>query len=271
MACTCEVIGLACVVALILSATAKAPYQMRMFFIFFGAGLIVFLCVPFMILRPRDYRNALFPSWCFRQLCRLVGITMEVRGLENVRKDHGAVVIMNHQSAVDLCVLAYLWPVIGRATVVSKKEVLYIPFFGIGAWLWGTLYINRSRKTDSINSLQKEAKAIQERNCKLLLFPEGTRNSKDSLLPFKKGSFHIALQGKSPVQPVVISKYSFMDDEKKTFRPGHAIIHILPEVSTEKYKREDVQLLVDECQSIMQTEYTKLSKEGQALSSKKQA
>jgi len=62
-----------------------------------------------------------------------------------------------------------------------------------------------------------------------------------------------------------------MDDEKKTFRPGHALIHILPEVSTEKYKREDVQLLIDECQSIMQTEYTKLSKEGQALSSKKQA
>jgi len=59
MACTCEVIGLACVVALILSATAKAPYQMRMVFIFFGAGAIVLICVPFMILRPRDYRNAL--------------------------------------------------------------------------------------------------------------------------------------------------------------------------------------------------------------------
>ncbi|KAH8410550.1 hypothetical protein KR009_001329 [Drosophila setifemur] len=271
MACACEFIGLACVVALILSISAKAPYQMRMILIFFGAGVIVFLCVPFMILRPRDYRNALFPSWCFRQLCRMMGITMEVRGLENVRRDHGSVVIMNHQSAVDLCVLAYLWPVIGRATVVSKKEVLYIPFFGIGAWLWGTLYINRSRKTDSINSLQKEAKAIKERNCKLLLFPEGTRNTKETLLPFKKGSFHIALQGKSPIQPVVISKYAFMDDETKSFRPGHALIHILPEVSTEKYEKESIEQLIWECQEIMQTEYTKLSKEGIALGSKKQA
>lgn len=59
MACICEVIGLACVVALILSISAKAPYQMRMIFIFLGAGAIVLLCVPFMILRPRDYRNAL--------------------------------------------------------------------------------------------------------------------------------------------------------------------------------------------------------------------
>ena len=54
---------------------------------------------------------------------------MEIRGLQNVRKGHGSVVLMNHQSSLDLCVLAYLWPVIGRATVVSKREILYIPFW----------------------------------------------------------------------------------------------------------------------------------------------
>ncbi|EDW78135.1 uncharacterized protein Dwil_GK24838 [Drosophila willistoni] len=271
MACTCEVIGLACIVALILSISAKAPYQMRMFIVYFGAGAIVMLCVPFMILRPRDYRNALVPSWCFRQLCKLMGITMEVRGLENVRTNHGSVILMNHQSALDLCVLSYLWPVIGRATVVAKKEILYLPFFGIGAWLWGTLYINRSRKSDSINSLQKEAKAIQQRNCKLLLFPEGTRNSKDTLLPFKKGSFHIAMQSKCPIQPVIISKYAFMDDDKKTFRPGHALIQILPEIPTDKYEKDDMDKLIDDCRNIMQAEYTKLTKEGLALNSKKRA
>ncbi|XP_030380540.1 putative 1-acyl-sn-glycerol-3-phosphate acyltransferase acl-2 [Scaptodrosophila lebanonensis] len=268
MAC-CEVIGLACVIALITSFSIKAPYHVRMMFIFFGAGAVVMLCVPFMILRPRDYRNALVPAWCFRQLCRLVGITMEVRGLENVRKDHGSVVLMNHQSALDLCVLAYLWPVIGRATVVSKREILYIPFFGLGAWLWGTLYINRSSKTDSINSLQKEAIAIRERNCKILLFPEGTRNNKDTLLPFKKGSFHIALQSKCTIQPVVISKYIFTDPGKNNFRPGHALIHILPEISTKNYEKEDMVQLIDDCRSVMQSEYTKLSKEAQALKSKK--
>ncbi|EDW12356.1 1-acyl-sn-glycerol-3-phosphate acyltransferase alpha [Drosophila mojavensis] len=271
MACTCEVIGLACVVALILSVAAKAPYQMRMFIVMFGAGAIVLLCIPFMILRPRDYRNGLAPSWFFRKLCKLMGITMEVRGVENVRREHGSVVLMNHQSALDLCVLAYLWPVIGRPTVVAKKEILYMPFFGVGAWLWGTLYINRSRKSDSINSLQKEAIAIRERNCKILVFPEGTRNSKDSLLPFKKGSFHIALQSKCTIQPVVVSKYSFYDEEKKSFRPGHAIIQILPEISTEGYEKEDMDKLIELCRSTMQQEYTRLSKDQLAVNSKKQS
>ncbi|XP_034473797.1 1-acyl-sn-glycerol-3-phosphate acyltransferase alpha [Drosophila innubila] len=271
MACCCEIIGLACVVALILSIAAKAPYQMRMFFVLFGAGVIVTVCIPFMILRPKDYRNGLVPSWCFVQLCKLMGISMEVRGVENVKRDHGSVVLMNHQSALDLCVLAHLWPVIGRSTVVAKKEILYIPFFGFGAWLWGTLYINRSRKTDSINSLQKEAVAIKERNCKILVFPEGTRNSKDTLLPFKKGSFHIALQSKCTIQPVIISKYSFFDEEKKAFRPGHAVINILPEISTEDYEKEDMDKLIDHCRSTMQQEYTRLSKSTQASVLKKQS
>lgn len=150
---------------------------------------------------------------------------------------------------------------IGKGTVVSKKEVLYLPFFGFGAWLWGTLFINRSRKSDSINSLNKESRALKERQCKLMLFPEGTRNTKDTLLPFKKGSFHIAIGSQSPIQPVVISKYYFLNSEKKTFKSGRVIINILPEISTVNTTRENMSEIIDKTRQIMQTEFTKLSNE----------
>lgn len=150
---------------------------------------------------------------------------------------------------------------IGKGTVVSKKEVLYLPFFGFGAWLWGTLFINRSRKSDSINSLNKESRALKERQCKLMLFPEGTRNTKDTLLPFKKGSFHIAIGSQSPIQPVVISKYYFLNSENKTFKSGRVIINILPEISTQNTTRENMSEIIDKTRQIMQTEFTKLSNE----------
>lgn len=150
---------------------------------------------------------------------------------------------------------------IGKGTVVSKKEILYIPIFGFGAWLWGTLFINRSRKSDSISSLNKESRALNERQCKLMLFPEGTRNTKDTLLPFKKGSFHIAIGSQSPIQPVVISKYYFLDSEKKTFKRGRVIINILPEISTRNTTREAMNEIIDKTRQIMQTEFTKLSNE----------
>lgn len=219
---------------------------------------------------------------------------MEVRGLENIRKDSGGVVLINHQSCLDLCgkyplnvkfiylfflqlniffvfllVLAHLWPVVGRATVVAKREILYLPFFGIGSWMWGTLFINRSRKHDSINALQKESKAINERNCKLLLFPEGTRNSLETLLPFKKGSFHIAVQSQCPIQPVVVSKYWFLNAENKTFRQGHVLIQILPEISAAGYTKDEIDSLIEETHNVMQAEYCKLSQEAKAINSKK--
>lgn len=267
MVCLCEMIGLVCFATLIFSFTSKAPYQVKMFIFLIGSGAAVLICLPFMIFRPKDYRNALVPAWLCRCLGRAIGVTMEVRGLENVRIEHGSIVLMNHQSGIDLVVLAYLWPVIGKATVVSKKEILYIPFFGIGAWLWGTLFINRSKRTDTIKSLNNESRAIKERNCKLLLFPEGTRNSTKNLLPFKKGSFHIAVQNQCPIQPVVISNYYFLNGDKKIFKSGHAIIHILPEIQTEQYNK-NVEDLIQNCQNIMQREYTKLSEETKLLDSK---
>lgn len=117
-------------------------------------------------------------------------------------------------------VLAYLWPVIGRATAIARKEVLYLFPFGLAAYLWGTLFINRSNKNDSLNKLNKESSAINEQACKLLFFPEGTRHQGEQLLPFKKGSFHIAIQSQSMVQPVVVSKYTFLDSDKKMFGRG---------------------------------------------------
>ncbi|XP_036320577.1 1-acyl-sn-glycerol-3-phosphate acyltransferase alpha isoform X2 [Rhagoletis pomonella] len=264
MTCVCEMIGLACLLALILSASSKAPYKLKMAIFIIGSGAVVLLCIPLMLLRPRNYRNALIPAWGCRQLCKALGVTMTVRGLENIHIEQGAVVLINHQSFIDLW-LAYLWPVIGRATVVSKKEVLLFPFFGFGAWLWGTLFINRASKKDSINALQKESRAIRERDCKLLFFPEGTRNTTETLLPFKKGPFHIALQSQCPIQPVVISKYYFLNDERKTFRPGQAIIQILPEIHTAGYSRNHIDEIIETTRNTMENEYRKLNQEIRSL------
>lgn len=45
------------------------------------------------------------------------------------------------------------------------------------------------------------------------MFPEGTRNNIGKLLPFKKGAFHLAIASGCPIQPVVVSKYTFLGDD----------------------------------------------------------
>lgn len=122
---------------------------------------------------------------------------------------------------VFVSVLACLWPIIGRATVVSKKELLYAFPFGTAAYLWGTLFIDRSNQRQAVNKLSQEANEIQQKAAKLLFFPEGTRHQGDRLLPFKKGAFHIAIQSQSAIQPVVVSKYWFLDSKRKWFGRGN--------------------------------------------------
>lgn len=44
------------------------------------------------------------------------------------------------------------------------------------------------------------------------MFPEGTRNNTGKLLPFKKGAFHLAVASGCPIQPVIVSQYTFLGD-----------------------------------------------------------
>lgn len=52
------------------------------------------------------------------------------------------------------------------------------------------------------------------------MFPEGKRHSATTLLPFKKGGFHVAIASQVPIQPVVVSKYYYLNDKSKKFDSG---------------------------------------------------
>jgi 1-acyl-sn-glycerol-3-phosphate acyltransferase len=51
--------------------------------------------------------------------------------------------------------------------------------------------VDRQRKTPDSNPLQPMIEALESGNS-LIIFPEGTRNLEDGLLPFKSGLYHLA-------------------------------------------------------------------------------
>lgn len=114
-------------------------------------------------------------------------------------------------------VLAHLWPLIGVATVVSRKLIM---FAFPPCYFWGTLFIDKTNPGEAQSKLNKEAQAINDQNAKLLIFPEGIRHEGNQLLPFKKGPFHIAIQSQSVLVPVVVQRYTFLDSTKKIFGSG---------------------------------------------------
>jgi 1-acyl-sn-glycerol-3-phosphate acyltransferase len=77
-------------------------------------------------------------------------------------------------------------------------ELLFFLFFCLGfpQVLGQNIFVNRKNHEAAIKSMDDAGKAIVERKAAVVLFPEGTRNRVDprTLLPFKKGAFHIAIK-----------------------------------------------------------------------------
>ncbi|XP_071454954.1 1-acyl-sn-glycerol-3-phosphate acyltransferase alpha-like [Hetaerina americana] len=225
--------------------------------------------IPLMLKKPRDPRNANLPAWGSRQTAKILGLTWEIRGMENILKDDGGVVLINHQSCLDLIVLAHIWKIMDRCTVIVKKAVFYLWPFGLAAWLWGTIYIDRNNKETSRTAVNSTSIAIKERKAKILMFPEGTRHNGETLLPFKKGAFHVALAAEAPLLPIVNSRYYFLDHKNRRFDGGRIIMTILPPIPTKGKTVEDLDALIEETRKAMVEVHHKTSREVEVWDSSK--
>ena len=108
-----------------------------------------------------------------------------------------------------------------------------------------------SRK--AINDAGKKAK---ESGTSMMLFPEGTRNSAGggSLLPFKKGAFHVAFDIGVPILPIVISEYDFLGPDGfrcRKFTSGNVRIQILPPIQTEGISKDQLDDVMNQTRDSM--------------------
>lgn len=187
---------------------------------------------------------------------RFLGIRYKLTGVENL-KAGGGVILINHQSFLDLIVLGYLWHHLGPAAVVAKKEIMYFPPIGLSIWSYGSIFIDRSNKKAAAKSIGKAGRAIVEEKKKLIFFPEGTRNVSDSLLPFKNGAFISAFDNRCRVFPVAVSKLTFFNHAEKTCTPSDGFISVLEPVDSTEFS--DFKELRDHCQTVMQKEYERVN------------
>jgi 1-acyl-sn-glycerol-3-phosphate acyltransferase len=127
---------------------------------------------------------------------------MEVKGLENVDPRGVYVFTSNHLSTYDILAVLRLQPA-RRVRFIAKKSLFYIPFFGWAIALAGYIAIDRGNRKRAMDSMQVALRRIQ-RGTSVVVYPEGTRSPDGSLLPFKTGSFLMAIRARVPVVPVTM-------------------------------------------------------------------
>lgn len=132
----------------------------------------------------------------------IIQIDLKVEGLEFIEDDKNYIIMSNHTSYLDVPILLCAYP--KNIYFIAKRELLRIPFFGWMMWLLGMIFIDRSNPKRSIRSMKIAANKLKKGK-NVLVFPEGTFDDEGKLLPFKKGTFHIAVKAKIPILPVAIS------------------------------------------------------------------
>lgn len=151
------------------------------------AGIIIFvLTLVSLVLIPLQWiairlklpvRKRLPQIW-HRIATRLVGIKISQIG--RPATDRPLLITANHASWVDITVVGSLTPL----SFIAKSEVSGWPVFGLFAKLQRTVFVNRTRRTET----GQVADAIAGRMAAgdaMVLFAEGTSNDGNCVLPFR--------------------------------------------------------------------------------------
>jgi 1-acyl-sn-glycerol-3-phosphate acyltransferase len=126
-----------------------------------------------------------------RWVFRLIGVHVTAEGTPPTRPH---VLVSNHLSYLDILAL---WN-FAEGLFVSKAQVARWPFFGRLTQIGGTIFIDRTKKSDLPRVRALANKRLDE-GWGLIFFPEGTSTPGYDLLPFKPGLFSLVLDSGKPV------------------------------------------------------------------------
>lgn len=191
-----------------MSATIKKANKLRFCWIAFMTGIFtIWSCLKivtgsYLIKDFRPFVDKIMFKWS-KRLLDLIGLNVNVVGLEKIPKkgDRPLIVMCNHSSLYDIPISAHALQASLR--MLTKKELFSIPIFGSGLRRGEYISIDRNNRDQSLKDLEN-AKDKLLSGVVLWVAPEGTRSKDGKLGQFKRGGFHIALDSKALILPIVI-------------------------------------------------------------------
>ncbi|MBR2115616.1 MAG: 1-acyl-sn-glycerol-3-phosphate acyltransferase [Alistipes sp.] len=228
--------------------------QLTFFFILSVLALVV--CFPFD--KPRRVIHSLSRAIC---MCFWYGVPTwrrKIEGLENIDKKKSYVIVINHNSMVDILALYFL-PLNFRW--VSKREVFRIPYVGQLLTIHGDIAIDRSKGADSMRKVTEDGKMWIGRGASIAMFPEGTRSKSGEIGRFKQGAFALAKEAGVEILPVVMHGTRTVLNKFYLVNWRNALkVSVLPPISAEEVAATPMPELMEKTRTMMCEKYNQLRK-----------
>ena len=155
----------------------------------------------------------------------IIGVKIDFKGTENLRKFDKYFVASAHQSMFETFALQ---TVISGPVFILKKELMKIPFFGWCLKKIGAVAIVRDTATkENLNFFDKILDQINKSKRPLLIFPQGTRVPYKERPDFKKGVARIYEALKLPCVPVALNTGKVWPKNSFNKYPGKITISFL--------------------------------------------
>lgn len=149
----------------------------------------------------------------------VVGIKTEITGQENL-PEGPFIIASKHMSDWDI--FALLPATKGRPTFIAKKELLDIPFFGWCMQNFHTISIDRKNGQSALPQMVKQGKQAIARDCRIVIYPEGTRRAPLDVAKYKWGLAKMYEALDVTVVPVAVTSGLYWPRNSLILWPGTA-------------------------------------------------
>lgn len=201
--------------------------------------------------RAKDISSLRIVQWGFRVILWIGGVKVTVIGEENIL-DEAALYVGNHRSFFDILVLYVRFNQL--TGFIAKDSMEKIPSLRVWMRYLYCLFLKRDDLKQGMKVILQAIDYIKQ-GISICVFPEGTRNKGEelSMLPFKEGTFKIALKTGCPIVPVSINNTAeIFENHMPKMKKTHVIIEYGKPIYPKDLDRGEQKVIGATCQKIIE-------------------
>lgn len=189
----------------------------------------------------RDISSLRIIQAVFKFILWETGAKITVIGYENVPRDETVLYVGNHRSYFDILMTYCRCP--GLTGYVAKDGMEKVPLLSTWMKRLYCLFLNRDDIRQGLKTILKGIEQMKN-GISMCIFPEGTRNHNDKMLPFKEGSLKMAEKTGCAIIPMAITNSAdIYEDHFPKIKPAKVILEYGKPIYPKELSKEERKFL----------------------------
>lgn len=159
----------------------------------------------------------------------ILGLKLEMKGLENLPKTGAYILAAKHQSAYETLKLPFMKS-LGYPAIILKKGLTQIPIYGWYFSGMGQIAIDRGSAMESLESIVKGCQRNLNAGRSVIIFPQGTRTAIGTKKPYKAGIAKVYRDTHAPIVPMALNSGVFWGRNAFFKKSGTVTFEFLPPI-----------------------------------------